>query len=75
MSSRPMPYLNSAPGSSSTLTAGRALPTTSTSPMPSSCDSRCCSTLEAMSYICPAVRVVEVIASTMIGASAGLILW
>jgi len=41
--------LNSAPGLSSTRTAGSAAPLTITSPMPGSCDSFCISTVSAES--------------------------
>ncbi len=49
MSSSPMPYAASLFGSSSTRTAGRALPVTSTSPMPCNCESFCCKTVAAES--------------------------
>ena len=48
-SSSPMPYLNSADGLSSTRTAGSELPPTVTSPIPSTWDSFCDSTVEAAS--------------------------
>ena len=73
-SSRPIPYLNNASGLSSTRTAGSELPLITTCPMPSICDSACCTTVEAASYICPRVSVAEVIARMTIGASAGLTL-
>ena len=48
-SSSPIPYLNSAPGFSSTRTAGRAEPFTSTSPTPDNCEIFCSSTVAAES--------------------------
>ncbi len=53
-------------------TAGLAEPDTSTSPIPSICESACCSTVEAASYRRAGEAVSEVTASTMIGESAGL---
>src|SRR5580693_10438092 len=44
-SSRPMPYLKSASGLSSTRTAGSELPPICTWPTPSICDNACCTTL------------------------------
>ena len=66
-----MPYLNMAVGFNSTRTAGKVAPPMDTWPMPSSCDSRCCSTLLAASYNWPRVRVCDVNARIMSGASAG----
>ena len=69
-----MPLAASRVGSSSTRTAGSAPPPTVTWPTPSTCESFCASTVEAASYICPRVRMPEVSARIMIGASAGLTL-
>ena len=68
------PYLFSASGLSSTRTAGSVAPPMMTCPTPSSCESRCCKTLLAASYIWPRVSVLEVRARMTIGASAGLTL-
>ena len=74
MSSRPMPYLNSAVGFNSTRTAGNAAPPITTWPTPPSCDSFCAITVLAASYNCPRVSVCEVSARISTGASAGLTL-
>ena len=58
----------------STRTAGSELPPTTTSPMPSTCDSFCASTVDAASYRSPRVIVSEVRVRIRIGASAGLTL-
>ena len=63
-----------AEGFTSTRTAGRAPPHTNTWPTPFTWDSFCWITLEARSYIRPRGTTSEVMASSMIGASAGLIL-
>ncbi len=73
-SSRPIPYLLSACGLSSTRTAGSALPPTDTWPTPSICESFWAMIVEAESYIWPWVIVAEVSARIMIGASAGFTL-
>jgi hypothetical protein len=51
--SRPIPYLLSASGLSSTRTAGSELPPTVTWPTPLTCESFCARTVEAESYIWP----------------------
>ena len=69
-----MPLAASRTGSSSTRTAGSAPPLTTAWPTPSTCESFCASTVEAASYICPRVRLAEVSARIMMGASAGFTL-
>ena len=69
-----MPAWNKASGSSSTRTAGSAAPLMITWPTPSICESCCCSTVLAASYICPRVSVAEVSARISTGASAGFTL-
>ena len=73
-SSRPMPYLFSAGGFSSTRTAGSAPPPTRTWPMPSTCDSFCCSTVCRRVVHLASGQVSEVSDRIRIGASAGLTL-
>src|ERR1035438_8740604 len=69
--SRPMPYLFSAVGFSSTRTLGSEPPPTDTCPTPLTWDSFCAMIVEAASYICPRVRTLEVRASNRMGESAG----
>ena len=66
-----MPYLLTVSGFISTRTAGSAPPPTVTCPMPATCDSFCAMMVDAASYICPCVYVLEVRPRIMIGASAG----
>ena len=73
-SSSPMPYLYRACGSRSTRTAGSAEPLMITWPTPEICESCCCSTVLAASYICPRVSVAEVSDRISTGASAGFTL-
>src|SRR5471032_2486696 len=72
--SRLTPYWLSRSGFSSTRTAGNAPPPTVTSPTPVVCNSRCSSSVEATSYICPGVALSEVRLMIKIGESAGLTL-
>ena len=72
--SRPMPYLFSIDGFSSTRTAGSAPPPTSTWPTPRICESDWAITVEAASYIWPLLSDDEVSARIMIGESAGFTL-
>src|ERR1039458_10152894 len=69
--SRPMPYLFSAVGFSSTRTAGREPPPTVTCPTPVNWASFCAMIVDAASYIWPLVRTAEVRASMKMGESAG----
>jgi hypothetical protein len=73
-SSRPMSYLASVMGLSSTRTAGSEAPPTKTCPTPSIWASFCWRIVEATSYIRPVSTVAEVSAMIMIGASAGFTL-
>ena len=69
--SRPMLYLLSVVGFTSTRTPGSELPPTVTCPTPSICDSFCARTVEATSYIRPLESVSEVSAMISTGASDG----
>jgi hypothetical protein len=71
-SSRLSPWLFRATGFTSTRTAGSAPPHTKTCPTPWTCDSFCCSTEEARSYIFSRGTSFEVSDSMRMGASAGL---
>src|SRR5664279_3242330 len=73
-SSRARPWALSRVGFTSTRTAGRAPPHTKTWPTPWICDSFCCSTEEAMSYMRSLGMIFEVSARSMIGESAGFTL-
>ncbi len=55
-------------------TAGFAEPLTLTWPIPSICDSDCCSTVDAASYSFAGEAVFEVSDTIMIGESAGFTL-
>ena len=57
-----------------TRTAGFAEPLTVTWPIPSICDSDCCSTVDAESYSFAGDEVSDVSDTIMIGESAGLTL-
>ena len=70
-SSNVMPRLFISVGWSSTRTEGSEPPPTVTWPTPETCEMRCASTVEAMSYICPRVKRSEVSAMISTGASAG----
>ena len=72
--SRPMPYLFTASGFSSTRTDGSALPPTITCPTPLICDSFCAMMVEAASYICALSSTLEVSATIKMGESAGFTL-
>src|ERR1039457_3628008 len=71
--SRPMPYLFSAVGFSSTRTAGREPPPTVTCPTPVNWASFCAMIVDAASYIWPLVRTAEVRASRIHFPVRGLV--